>query len=446
MLTGVEPQRRHAMPFERRGTDSHSAASTTAAPLDVLSTQGSLRIVRREKGGFAAGADSSRRSRRDRAVACHTPDVDALEIDGSTGEGGGQILRSALSLACITGREIDVVRIRAGRPRPGLAAQHVAAVRAAAALCDAGVRGASLGSRRLRFAPRCAVESGEYAFDVSAERRGGSAGSTSLVLQTVALPLALATGDSRVTIRGGTHTAWSPPYDYLEKVWAATLEGMGIVVRPRLDAVGWYPEGGGKIAAQIRGRSRSGGDGSRPAPIELAEVAGEQRVHGRAITSRLPDHVGRRMIENARQRLEEAGLEATLEVERVEARGPGAGIFLTLSSGPGSVHAQQAAVRAGFSALGERGKLAEVVAEEAVRKLLAHRASGAPVDVHLGDQLALPAALAKGTSRYRVAEVSRHLTSNLWVVERFGVAACEVGETGRGTGLVVVRPRSDGVG
>lgn len=370
----------------------------------------------------------------------------ALEIDGSTGEGGGQILRTALSLACLTGREIDVVRIRAGRPRPGLAAQHVAAVRAAAALCAARVRGAVLGSKRLRFVPQRRVEPGEYLFDVSAERRGGSAGSTSLVLHTVALPLALVAGDSRVTIRGGTHTAWSPPYDYVEEVWAPTLRGMGLTIRPRLDAVGWYPQGGGEIAADIHGSSGVGDDGRRPSPLELVEVSGEEQVRARAITSRLPDHVGRRLVESAQQRLEEAGLATTLDVERVEARGPGAALCLTLLSGSGSPGSVESAARAGFTALGERGKLAEVVAEEAVEKLLAHRASGAPVDVHLGDQLVLPAALASGPSRYRAAAISRHLTTNLWVVERFGLAEHDVLEEAGGAGLVVVRPRGDGVG
>ena len=364
----------------------------------------------------------------------------ALEIDGSTGEGGGQILRTALSLACITGREIDVVRIRSGRPRPGLAAQHVAAVRAAAALCEAGVRGAELGSKRLRFGPRSPVTKGRYSFDVSAERRGGSAGSTSLVLQTVALPLALATGESEVVIQGGTHTAWSPPHDYLAEVWAPTLARMGVRMRLELRAVGWYPRGGGEIAARIDG---VGGEAAQLSPIELVEPGSGERVGGRAITSRLPDHVGRRLVETAARRLEELGLAVDLDVERPMARGTGAGLFLTFETG---IAEGTGAVRAGFGALGERGKLAEVVAEEAVEALLEHRASGAPVDVHLGDQLILPAALANGPSRFRVAAISRHLETNAWVVERFEVAEVKVIEEEAGTGVVVVQPKSTGVG
>jgi len=177
----------------------------------------------------------------------------ALAIDGSHGEGGGQIVRSALALAAHLEREVVIDGIRAGRPQPGLAAQHLTAVRAAAAICDAALEGDSLGSRRLRFAPGGAVRAGDYAFDVGRARAGGSAGAATLVLSTVLVPLALAPGASTVSIRGGTHVPWSPSFDYACDVWLPSLRRLGVRAELELVASGWYPAGGGEIRARIDG-------------------------------------------------------------------------------------------------------------------------------------------------------------------------------------------------
>ncbi|HEY5597184.1 MAG TPA: RNA 3'-terminal phosphate cyclase, partial [Kiloniellales bacterium] len=178
---------------------------------------------------------------------------DRLILDGAHGEGGGQILRTSLTLAAITGRAIRIERIRAGRPKPGLAAQHVTAVRAAASLCRATMAGDEAGSTALEFAPQAAVAPGTYAFDVAAARKGGSAGAASLVLQTVLPPLALTEGRSHISIRGGTHMAWSPPFDYVHDVWMPALAQIGIEAAIELRASGWFPIGQGEIVVTITG-------------------------------------------------------------------------------------------------------------------------------------------------------------------------------------------------
>ena len=179
--------------------------------------------------------------------------TDFLIIDGSHGEGGGQILRSTLSLSVITGRPVRIENIRANRKKPGLAAQHLTSVRAAAMLCDAEVKGAELGSQTLQFIPRKPVRAGDYFLDVAQAREGGSAGSVMLVLQTLLLPLALAEGDSTVILRGGTHVDMSPSYDYVHDVWLPTLARMGVRAELSLVRSGWFPVGRGEVRLRIAG-------------------------------------------------------------------------------------------------------------------------------------------------------------------------------------------------
>ena len=349
-----------------------------------------------------------------------------LVIDGSHGEGGGQILRTALALSALTGRSFELVNIRAARPKPGLAAQHLTALRATAALCDAELAGDELRSLTLRFAPRRQARAGEYLVDVAAQREGGSAGAITLVLQTLLLPLALAAGRSNLILRGGTHVPWSPSFDYVRDVWLPTLATMGVRCEVELLRWGWYPVGGGEIRATVEGL------GDTPLePLLRERYDARAIVRGRAVSSRLPVHVPERMRVHALSLLRAQDVEAQIAAQDVDAACPGAGIFL------GSHFANG---HAGFTALGRRGKPSEAVAEEAVAKLLAHRRSGAAADIHLGDQLMLPAAFAAGDSRYSVEQVSRHLTTNGWVLEQFGVANIAI--TGREgeVGQVSVRP------
>ncbi|MFQ5954728.1 MAG: RNA 3'-terminal phosphate cyclase [Kiloniellales bacterium] len=354
--------------------------------------------------------------------------MDLLVVDGSRGEGGGQILRTALALAAVTGRPLRVERIRAGRPNPGLAAQHLTGVRAAAALCAATVEGDAIGSQTLTFAPGQTPAPGHYVFDVAAVRPGGSAGAVTLVLHTVLLPLVFATGQSTVAVHGGTHVAWSPSVDYVGEVWLPTLARMGVEASLDLVRWGWYPVGRGQVQVHIRGR---GGATARLEPLDLRHRGGLRRVRGRAVVSHLPGHIAERMARHARSLLAAADVQAHIQAALVDAACPGAGLFLT---------AEYASARAGFGALGSPGKRAEAVAAEAVAALMAHRASGAAFDAHLADQMIVPLALAGGQSVFTTERVSRHLVTNAWVVEQFGVARVSVAKQKDGTGLVTIRP------
>jgi RNA 3'-terminal phosphate cyclase (ATP) len=338
---------------------------------------------------------------------------DTLVLDGSQGEAGGQILRTALALAAITGQAIQIKKIRAGRKKPGLAAQHLTGVRAAAAVCNARLIGDELGSQTLTFVPSELPKAGDYAFDVTEAREGGSAGATTLIFQTIVPLLALAEGDSTLLIRGGTHVAWSPPFDFVCDVWLPTLAQMGIEASLELTQWGWYPAGQGEIRATVKGR----GLGQAFSPLMLVERGEMLRVRGRAVAANLPSHIPQRMVTRARSLLARAGLEVRIEPQRVRAASAGAGIFLT---------AEYERVRAGFSALGAKGKPSEVVAEEAVAALFAHRDSGAVLDKHLADQLVLPLVLAGGASSFTAEQVSRHLTTCIWVAEQFGLARAAV--------------------
>ncbi|HEY9708718.1 MAG TPA: RNA 3'-terminal phosphate cyclase, partial [Oculatellaceae cyanobacterium] len=249
-----------------------------------------------------------------------------LHIDGSYGEGGGQILRSCLSLAAITGQPIRIDRIRAGRSKPGLAIQHLTAVRAAT-ICQAQLHGDSLRSMRLEFIPRCPTQSGEYTFDVTETTGAGSAGAVSLILQTILLPLALATGNSVVTLRGGTHLPWSPPIPYIEQVYLPIVRQMGVQAEVQVNAWGWYPRGGGEVELRITGLG--GGVASPLGGLQLLERGALQQVQGLAVVTELPSHIPQRMASRAENLLQQANLKAQVQPVRSRGVGPGAGIFLT---------------------------------------------------------------------------------------------------------------------
>jgi RNA 3'-terminal phosphate cyclase (ATP) len=332
-------------------------------------------------------------------------------IDGSYGEGGGQVLRTSLTLAMMTGQTVQIEHIRAGRPKPGLAAQHLTAVRAAAAICDATVNGDEIGSQRLRFQPSTLPRAGEYSFDVAQIRGAGSAGSVSLVFQTVFLPLALARGMSQLVLYGGTHVAWSPPFHYLTEVYLPTLAQLGLNATLELKQWGFYPVGGGEIVAQIDGNA----PGVRPA--SFTERGLLRRVWGMGVVSNLPSHIPQRMANRARNLLAEAGLKADVEARRVRAKGPGAGLVVFMEYENG--------VRAGFTAYGRKGVPAEHVAEAACQDLLRFHRSNAAVDMRLADQLTLPLAVAAGVSRFTTCRVTEHLRTNIWVVEQFAQARFE---------------------
>jgi RNA 3'-terminal phosphate cyclase (ATP) len=347
-----------------------------------------------------------------------------IHIDGSWGEGGGQILRTCLSLATITGQSVRIDRIRAGRKKPGLAAQHLTSVWAAAKLCQAQVSGDTLGSMTLEFMPTCPPQAGQYTFDVTEARQGGSAGAVTLILQTILIPLALANGSSKVILKGGTHVAWSPPVTYVEEVYLPTLRQLGVQAEVKLNAWGWYPRGGGEVELWVTGKRKPLSD------LQLLERGALRQIRGLAVVTELPAHIPQRMANRAANLLQQANLPAQIEPVRERGIAPGAGIFLTAEYEHG---------RAGFSALGGRGIPAERVAETAVQELLDFHTRAVPVDPYLGDQLLLPLALSSETSQYRVASISKHLTTNAWVIEQFKLANIAIEEDNQ---LVRVAPKT----
>jgi RNA 3'-terminal phosphate cyclase (ATP) len=253
---------------------------------------------------------------------------------------------------------------------------------------------------------------------------GGSAGSVGLVLQTVLLPLALAEGESQLTLHGGTHVAWAPSASYLEHVFLPTVARMGLHAEVEMVQWGFYPVGGGTVSVRIPGR------GAVPQPLSLTERGEVDRVWGIAAVTNLPSHIPQRMANRARNVLNEEGLEVRVEPRRLRGSGPGAGIFLFV---------EYEHVVAGFTAYGRKGLPAERVAEAACEDLLVHHRSGAAVDPHMADQLVLPMALAEGESRLTTSEITQHLLTNVWVVRHFLDSAASVaGEQGE-PGTLFVR-------
>jgi RNA 3'-terminal phosphate cyclase (ATP) len=279
-------------------------------------------------------------------------------------------------------------------------------VRAAAKICDAEVEGDKLDSQMLTFTPRSASRAGTYTFDVSLAAKGGSAGAVSLVFQTVLLPLALAEGRSHLALVGGTHVAWSPPFDYMKRVYLPTLARIGITAKVNLEKWGWYPVGGGIVKATVEGTAGSQG----VCGLDITQRGKLQRVRGISASSNLPKHIRGRQAGTVVQLLRSAGLNPRVDEIDAPSKGQGTAVFLWVECDN---------ALAGFTALGERGKPAEQVAEEAGRDLLAYLNSQAALDRYLADQLVLPLALAGDPSHLATETVTQHLLTVAWVVGRF---------------------------
>lgn len=319
-----------------------------------------------------------------------------IDIDGSAGEGGGQILRTSLALSLITGKPFHLRNIRARRSKPGLQAQHLMSVRAAGQIGSAQLRGASLGSCDLVFEPG-PVTAGVYHFSI------GTAGATSLVLHTIYLPLALAGGESRVTIEGGTHVKASPCFHFLERTWSAYLRSLGVSVAVTMDRPGFYPRGGGKIRATVQ-------PAAAIRPFQGMTTQSITKALVVSASAGLPPDVDRRQTRRAVNRLRDLGLTVEIYQEAWQ-DGPGCMLGVELPTAPAPTF---------FFGLGERGKPAEAVASEAVDQVAAFlKSQPLGVDEHSADQMVLPLALANGPSQFRVANVSSHLLTNIDVVRAF---------------------------
>ena len=322
-----------------------------------------------------------------------------LVIDGSQGEGGGQILRTSLTCAAITNRRVRIVKIRAGRPNPGLGKQHLVAVKAAAAVCGANLVGAALGSQELEFIPAGtgAIGGGELEFDI------GSAGSTTLVLQTVIPILLFAKAPSRVIVKGGTHNPMAPPFEFLSESLTPLLATMGLHIELKLHAHGFYPAGGGRVEAIIQPIAAT-------MPLTL-EQRGEQVDPPRVVV------LASRM---------KAGLlheqTTALQALRISSTPPS---VTTLTSSPGPGNAVLAVIRfqhitSMFTTVTDRLNSSAVTttATSVASAVSAYLASTAPVDEHLADQLLLPMALVSGGS-FRATMLSTHFHTNAAVLSMF---------------------------
>lgn len=322
-----------------------------------------------------------------------------IAIDGSKGEGGGQILRSSVALSAVTGRPCRIDNIRAGRKKPGLMRQHLTAVKAAAEVCQAQLAGASIGSSRLDFSPG-RITGGDYQFSV------GTAGSATLVLQTVLPALLIAERPSDLVLEGGTHNPLAPPFDFLVRSYLPLLKRMGLSVTAELVRPGFYPAGGGCVRVHVEpaGEFKS---------LELLERGDIVRRQVRAMIAHLPKHVGQRECQALRER---AGwdLEVFSVEELRESRGPGNALVVELES----QHITEV-----FTGFGEARLPAEMVAHATWDEVRRYLAAGVPVAEHLADQLLLPLALGvhRGGSggSFRTLALSQHSTTHIDIIKTF---------------------------
>lgn len=317
-----------------------------------------------------------------------------IVIDGSIGEGGGQVLRTSLALSLVTGKPFRMEKIRAGRKNPGLLRQHLTAVNAAMQVGQAEVSGNHIGSQQLGFVPG-KVAPGNYGFAV------GTAGSATLVLQTVLPALMLAGDKSKLVLEGGTHNPFAPPFDYLAKVFLPLINRMGPQIRTTLERPGFYPAGGGKFLVEIEPAASLN-------RIELLERGQTVTRQARAMIAGLPRRIAERELTLIGQKL--SWHPEWLELEIVEnSRGPGNIVMIEIAS----EHISEL-----FTGFGERGVPAEGVADQAVQAARRYLAADVAVGEYLADQLMIPLALAGGGS-YTTQPLSRHATTNIEVIRRF---------------------------
>ena len=332
-----------------------------------------------------------------------------LHINGSQGEGGGQIVRSSLALALVTGRSVTIENIRAGREKPGLMRQHLTALKAAADICGGTVSGAEIGSQALRFEPKPA-RPGKYRFSV------GTAGSATLVLQTILPALLIAAGPSELILEGGTHNQWAPPFDFLQKSFLPLVNKLGPQVTTNIERHGFYPAGGGRFTVTIEPSATLRG-------FDLLERGPLVARSARALVANLPAQIAEREVKTMTRKM--TWDEACGSIEAVEAHGPGNVVFL-------EVGCQQ--VTEVFTGFGRTGVKAERVANEAVKQARDYLQTDVPIGPYLADQWMLPLGISawqagqagrRGGGSFRTLSLSRHSTTHIEILRQFlGIEIC----------------------
>ena len=324
-----------------------------------------------------------------------------IEIDGSYGEGGGQIVRTSVALSAVTGKGVLIKRIRQGRPKPGLAAQHAQAIKTLGQICNATIKGAEPGSSEVLFCPQ-EICGGNRRVEI------GTAGSVTLLMQCLLPALLHAEKRTSLYVQGGTDVQWSPTVDYFRNVFLPALSFFDGKARLELLRRGYYPRGQGEVLLEVEPSHL------KPAYIRHEPLAASQnRIRGISHCSNLPQHVAERQAASAIERLQEAGYEAEVLKETSRLASTGSGISLWTAG-------------KGASCLGERGLPAEKVGRRAAEEMILELASPAAVDWHLADQLIPYLALAGGS--YSVREISRHTKTNIWTAGHFIEAKFEIRE------------------
>jgi RNA 3'-terminal phosphate cyclase (ATP) len=339
-----------------------------------------------------------------------------LEIDGSQGEGGGQILRTSLALSMVTGRPFVITNIRSGRTKPGLMRQHLTAVQAAAEVSGARVSGAEIGSAEIGFAPG-ATRPGSYRFAV------GTAGSATLVLQSVLPALLVASEPSRLILEGGTHNPFAPPFDFLVRAFLPLVSRLGPRVRATLQRPGFYPAGGGRFEVEIEPVPRL-------ASLELIDRGDILRRHACARVAGLHRSIADREVKVMRDLMSFSRHELRTEVVD-DSRGPGNILVVEIES---------ESVTEVFTGFGRRGVRAEAVAKETARAVDRYLAAGVPVGEFLADQLLLPLAIARGGTFCTLAP-SRHTRTNIDVIQQFIAVEIDLEQSAADAWQIAVRER-----
>jgi len=322
-------------------------------------------------------------------------DIETIFIDGSMGEGGGQILRTSLALSCITGKRLHIENIRSARRNPGLAKQHLSCVRAACQICNGKSHGAAKGSKVLDF-QASPVHSGDFRFDI------GSAGSTSLVTQTLLPALFLADKPSTITVTGGTHNPLAPPFDFLSETFLPAIKTAGFQGDCKLLRHGFFPAGGGKITLRLQPWQKQSNQ-----TINLCDSGQEFRINARIYSAKLPTHIAHRQ--------QKLLLQSGLNIQNIEyaevrdSQGPGNAVCILLCCNKRTTV---------FTAFGMRGKPSEQVISEVVNLARHFIDSGAAVDHFLADQLLLYMAIANGGC-FTIDRISAHTKTNMEVIKKF---------------------------